>query len=290
MSIPVNSLCVECLFRKRLSMARNIGSEEQAMELAHKMMDEFLKAPAEMDSTWMGAICDRMMQDMYGIDADRLKAEKDFSNQFVLERLPQIQSRVVAAEDPVYAALQFAVLGNYLDFSALHGEVSFDALDKMLDEAQNIDLDRDSYGKFCRDLAEKKTLLYLADNAGEIVFDRVLAETLKKKYTHLEITFCVRGEPVSNDATREDAAVAGITFPVIDNGCAIGGTVLHFVGQELKEAMANADVIIAKGMGNAESLFGCGYNVYYAFLVKCERFIEFFNKPKLTPMFINDRQ
>ncbi len=290
MSIPVNSLCVECLFRKRLSMARNIGSEEQAMELVHKMMDEFLKAPAEMDSTWMGAICDRLMQDMYSINPNRMKEEKEFSNRFVLERLPQIQSRIASAEDPVYAALQFAVLGNYLDFSALHGEVSFDALEKMLDEAQNIALDKDCYVKFCRDLSEKKRLLYLADNAGEIVFDRVLAQVLKEKYPHLEITFCVRGKPVSNDALREDASVAGITFPVIDNGCAIGGTVLRFVGQELKEAIEKADVILAKGMGNTESLFGCGYNVYYAFLVKCERFIEFFNKPKLTPMFINDRQ
>ncbi len=290
MSIPVNSLCVECLFRKRLQMARNIGSEEKAMELAHKMMDEFLKAPAEMDSTWMGSICDTLMQDMYGIAPNRMKEEKEFSNRFVLERLPQIQSRIASAEDPVYAALQFAVLGNYLDFSALHGEVSFDALDKMLDEAQNIALDKDCYAKFCRDLAEKKSLLYLADNAGEIVFDRVLAEVLKEKYPQLEITFCVRGKPVSNDALREDAEVAGITFPVIDNGCAIGGTVLRFAGQELKEAIEKADVILAKGMGNTESLFGCGYNVYYAFLVKCERFIEFFNKPKLTPMFINDRQ
>lgn len=290
MSIPINSLCVECLFRKRLGFARQLGTEDQAMELAHKMMDEFLKAPPEMDSTWMGSICDKLMQDMYGIDPNRLKAEKDFSNRFVLERLLQIQNRIKAAEDPVYAALQFAVLGNYLDFSALHGEVSFEALEKMLDEAQDIALDKDCYAAFCRDLSEKKKLLYLLDNAGEIVFDRVLAEVLQQKYPHLEITFCVRGKPVSNDVTREDAAVAGITFPVIDNGSAIGGTVLRFIGPELKAAMSDADVILAKGMGNTESLFGCGYNVYYAFLVKCERFIEFFNKPKLTPMFINDRQ
>jgi uncharacterized protein with ATP-grasp and redox domains len=281
---------VECLFRKRLGLARELGTEDQAMALAHKMMDEFLKAPPEMDSTWMGSICDKLMQDMYGLDPNRMKAEKDFSNRFVLERLPQIQKRIAAAEDPVYAALQFAVLGNYLDFSALHDEVSFDELEKMLDEAQDIALDKECYEKFCRELSEKKTLLYLLDNAGEIVFDRVLAEVLKEKYPHLEITFCVRGKPVSNDAVREDAAVAGINFPVIDNGSAIGGTVLRFVGQELKDAMEKADVILAKGMGNTESLFGCGYNVYYAFLVKCERFIEYFNKPKLTPMFINDRQ
>ena len=208
----------------------------------------------------------------------------------MLERLPQICARIEKAEDPVYAALQFAVLGNYLDFSALQGEVSFDALENMLDAALELPLDKDCYEQFCQDLQAGKTLLYLTDNAGEIVFDRVLAEELQKKYPHLQITFCVRGEPVSNDATREDAAVAGVTFPVIDNGTAIGGTVLRFVGEELKKAMETADVIVAKGMGNTESLFGCGYNVYYAFLVKCERFIQVFNKPKLTPMFIKDKE
>ena len=289
MTIPINSLCIECHLRKRLSLARELGTEEQAMELAHKIMQELLKAPADMDSTWLGSISDKLMQEMYGIDQNRLAEEKAFSNRFVMERLPQIRSKIAASEDPIYSALQFAVLGNYLDFSALQGEVSFSAMDEMLDDAQNIQLDRQCYETFCKDLAEKKTLLYITDNAGEIVFDRVLAELLKEKYPHLQITFCVRGEPVSNDATRFDAEEVGIPFPVIDNGSAIGGTVMRFIGPELQEAIDRADVILAKGMGNTESMFGCGYNVYYAFLVKCERFIEFFGKPKLTPMFIKDR-
>lgn len=289
MSIPINSLCIECHFRKRLGFARELGDEKKAMALAHKIMGELLKAPEEMDSTWLGAISDKLMQDMYGLDPDRLAEEKAFSNRFVIDRLPQIQSRIAAAEDPIYAALQFAVLGNYIDFSALQGEVSFDSLDVMLESAQEIVLDRQCYEDFCNDLSKKEKLLYLTDNAGEIVFDRVLAELLQKKYPHLQITFCVRGKPVSNDATRKDAQEVGIPFPVIDNGSAIGGTVLRFVGEELAKAIETADVILAKGMGNTESLFGCGYNVYYAFLVKCERFIEFFDKPKMTPMFIKDR-
>ena len=289
MSIPINSLCVQCIFRKRLTLARELGDEDKAMALAKMLMQEIVKAPPEMDSTWLGSICDKQMQELYGLSPDRLKAEKEFSNRFVLERLDEINRRIQAATDPVYAALQFAVLGNYLDFSALQGEVSFDALESMLDSAQELALDLDYYRQFCNDLSQKKKLLYITDNAGEIVFDRLLAEQIKAVYPHLEITFCVRGKPVSNDATREDAAAAVIAFPVIDNGTAIGGTVLRFVGDQLKQAMAQADVIVAKGMGNTESLFGCGYNVYYAFLVKCERFIEFFGKPKLTPMFIKDQ-
>lgn len=289
MSIPMNSVCVECLFHKRLKLARELGSDLQATDTAKKIMEEFVKAPEDMDSAWMGAICDKMFQDIYGLDPDRLKEEKDFSNKFVLDRLEEIQGRIHKADDPLYAALQFAVLGNYLDFSALQGEVSFEALEEMLDKASELSLDKGVYRQFCEDLQKGKKLLYLTDNAGEIVFDRLMGEALQKAYPHLEITFCVRGSAVSNDATREDAKTAQIPYKIIDSGNAIGGTVLRFAGEDLKKAVGEADVILAKGMGNTESMYGCGYNVYYAFLVKCQRFIQFFDKPKLTPMFIRDK-
>ena len=290
MSIPINSTCIECHLRKRFALAREVGTDQQVTAYAKRILNVIANADPEMDSTWLGSISDSLMQEMFGLDPDRLKEEKDFSNRFVLDRLPAIQQRIANAPDPVYAGLQFAVLGNYLDFSALQGEVSFESLEAMLDSALELDLDKATYQQFCDQLAAGKKLLYLTDNAGEIVFDRVFAELLQEKYPHLQITFCVRGSAVSNDATREDAEVAGIRFPLIDNGTAIGGTVLRFVGQELKDAMDSADVILAKGMGNTESLYGCGYNVYYGFLVKCERFMEVFDKPKLTPMFIRDEQ
>ena len=289
MSIPINSTCIECHLRKRLALARQLGTDEQVTDYTKRILGVISDADPEMDSTWLGSSSDSLMEEMFGLDPDRLKEEKDFSNRFALERLPAIEKRIAAAPDPIYAGLQFAVLGNYLDFSALQGEVSFEALEKMLDSALELDLDKATYQQFCSELEKGIKLLYLTDNAGEIVFDRVFAQLLQKKYPHLQITFCVRGSAVSNDATREDAETAGINFPLIDNGTAIGGTVLRFVNQELKDAMNSADVIIAKGMGNTESLFGCGYNVYYGFLVKCERFMEVFDKPKLTPMFIRDR-
>ena len=290
MSIPINTVCIECHLRKRFALARQLGDEAQIDAYTRRILQTIAEAPPEMDSTWLGAISDGYLQEMFGLDPDRLKEEKDFSNRFVLERLAEIEKRIDEAADPVYAALQFSVLGNYLDFSALQGEVSFEALEKMLDSALELDLDKEAYAAFCSDLATKTRFLYLTDNAGEIVFDRLLADRLKSRYPHLEITFCVRGSAVSNDATRVDAQTAGITYPVIDNGTAIGGTVLRFVGQELRDAFDRAEIILAKGMGNTESLYGCGHNVYYAFLVKCDRFIEYFHKPKLTPMFIRDQQ
>ncbi len=159
----------------------------------------------------------------------------------------------------------------------------------MLDRAPELQVDGRAYDQFCRELAEGRKLLYLTDNAGEIGFDRVMGEQLQKKYPHLQITFCVRGGPAFNDALREDAEAVGIPFPVIDNGTNIGGTVASKVSPEAKAALDEADVIFAKGMGNVESMCGCGYNVYYAFLVKCDRLIQVFDKPKMTPMLSREK-
>jgi uncharacterized protein with ATP-grasp and redox domains len=106
----------------------------------------------------------------------------------------------------------------------------------------------------------------------------------------LQITFCVRGAPALNDATREDAAAVGVPFPVIDNGNAIAGTQLDLLGQQAREALEQADVILAKGMANVETMLGCGYNVYYAFLVKCKMFADRFQKPLMTPMLVGERE
>ena len=288
MPITMNSLCAECRMGKDFATARALGDDATASAFARDHMALFLELGPGENSAYFGARIEELFRKHYGLGPDRLREEKIASNRFVMERLEQIRSRIVKAKDPVYAGLQFAVLGNYIDFSALKGEVSFEELDKMLESALQMDLDVSTYRQLCKDLETGKRLLYITDNAGEIGFDRLCAEELKKAYPHLEITFCVRGGPVSNDATREDAQAVGVPFPVIDSGNAIGGTVLHLLGEEAKQAFQQADVILSKGMGNTETLYGCGYNVYFAFLVKCNRFIQVFNKPKMTPMLIRD--
>ena len=288
--VPMNSICYECQLRKKLALARSLGTDEQATQFAKRMLQELANVSLDMDSIRFGAWTEELLRASYPVGPDRLKEEKDFSNRFAMERLAGIQEKVEPAEDPLYTALQYAVMGNYIDFSALQGEVNYDSLDQMLDDATSLNLDKVAYARFCKELEEGKELLYLTDNAGEIAFDRVMAEQVHKRYPHVKITFCVRGKPAYNDALREDAEFVGIPFPVIDNGIDVGGTPIDLVGQECKAALRSADVILAKGMGNVESMYGCGYNVYYAFLVKCDRFIQVFQKPKLTPMFLPERK
>jgi uncharacterized protein with ATP-grasp and redox domains len=235
-------------------------------------------------------VAEGLLQKYFGAPKDRYRAEKEVSNRFVLERMDAIRDIARTADDPVYAGLQLALLGNYLDFEALGEDVSFDRLEEILRSSREIHVDREAFSSLQRDLERGKRLLYVTDNAGEIGFDRIFAEEIYRKYPHLSITFCVRGGPTLNDATREDAAIVGIPFPVIDNGTLVPGTRLDILGPEAKAAFADADVIISKGQGNVETLWGCGLNVYFAFLAKCQRFQEVFQVPHLTPMLLRERQ
>ena len=288
MSIGMDAQCLLCHFRRNVETARGLGDEATATAFARALMELYLSMPGDKASPSVGPGTNELFQRFYGLEPDRFRQEKIDSNRFVLERIDEIRRRTENAPDPVYAGLQMAVLGNYIDFSALQGEVSFEKLDEMLEKALEMDLDRENYASLCADLAKGKRLLYLTDNAGEIGFDRVFAEEIQKAYPHLQITFCVRGGPAQNDATREDAAAVGIPFTVIDNGNTVAGTDISLLGAEAKAALDAADVIIAKGQGNAETLLGCGYNIYYAFLVKCARFIDRYQKPKLTPMLVKE--
>lgn len=290
MSISIDTYCLQCLLRRNIALAQTLGTEEQAMAFAKEIMKLCINAPEGVSSPWFGPQIADLLHDMYGLDYDRFRQEKLDSNRFVLERLPAIREKVTAAKDPVFAGLQFAILGNYLDFSALQGQVSFEKLEEMLDKALEMELDDQVYADLCRDLRRGRKLVYLTDNAGEIGFDRVLAEAIAAAYPEISVTFCVRGAIAQNDATREDAAAVGIPFPVIDNGNRVAGTQLDMLSPEAAAVLSGADVILAKGMANAETMLGCGYNVYYAFLVKCQRFVTRFGKPMFTPMLVKERE
>lgn len=290
MSIAIDTGCIQCILKRYLDIIRPLGTEEQAMAFTKRLLKLYLDAPEGVSSPWFGPAANDLLHELYGLPLDRFRQEKIDSNRFVLARLDQIREKVESTADPVYAGLQFAILGNYLDFSALQGQVSFEKLEQMLDKGLEMELDRDNYHALCRDLEQGKQLLYLTDNAGEIGFDRIFAEEIGKKYPHLSITFCVRGAVAQNDATRADAAEVGIPFPVIDNGNRIAGTQLDQLGEEARNALKTADVIIAKGMANTETMYGCGFNVYYAFLIKCQRFVAEFGKPMFTPMLVKERK
>ena len=290
MSIAMDAQCIVCHIRRHVATALTLGDADTATRFAKELMKIYISNPEGATTVAICPQVDELYRKFYNVGDDRFAAEKEASNRFVMERLDTIRHRAETAADPVLAGLKLAILGNYIDFSALQGQVSFEQLDEMLEKALEAELDMAVFADFCRELRQGKKLLYLTDNAGEIGFDRVFAEQIAKAFPHVQITFCVRGGNAQNDATRADAEAVGIPFKVIDSGCPIPGTDLNLLGAEAKAAMDDADVIIAKGQGNAETLLDCGYNIYYAFLVKCVRFEQRYGKPKFTPMFVKEKQ
>lgn len=290
MSLKISSDCLMCHFNRNMKKAKSLGDDATALAFGKALMRMYLDAPEGVSSPWYSPQVAQLFQRYYGLGDDQYAEEKRQANQFVLERMDHILQLVEQAPDPVLAGLQFAILGNYLDFAALQGNVSFEKLEQMLRQALDMELDLQVYEALCRDLEQGTRLLYLTDNAGEIGMDRIFAQQIQARYPHLQITFCVRGGNAVNDATREDAAIVGIPFPVIDNGNLVSGTELSMLGSQAREALETADVVISKGMANTETLYGCGYNIYYAFLVKCQRFVQEFGQPMFTPMLVRERK
>ena len=288
MPIPMNSVCAQCLMKRHVDAARPLGDDETATKFAKGLMEAFLSLPEGADSCQIGPAVTKLYTDLYGLEGDRYREEKVASNAFAIERLPKIYAQIEKAKDPSYAALQLSILGNDLELAALAGKVRFEDLERMLEQAENYDLSGPHYDRFLQELKTAKSFVLITDNAGEVVFDRVLAETIHRFYPEVNITFLVRGGPANNDALREDADIVGIPFPVEDSGLCVGGTPLHQISEKARILLQNADMILAKGMGNTESLYNCGLPVYYAFLVKCARFEQVFKRPHLTPMFVLD--
>ena len=290
MSITVDEGCLECMLTRNRELVLSLGTQQQAEAFFSDFRKIYEDAPAGVSSPWFSPHIADLLSRHYGLPADRYRAEKEQANRFVVERLSAIRERVFSAPDPVLAGLQFSILGNYLDFAALQGQVSFERLETMMEDALKMELDPAAFASLCRELSEGKKLLYLTDNAGEIGFDRIFGEAIAAEYPHLDITFCVRGDIAQNDATVEDAAAVGIPFRVIGNGNRIPGTQIDLLSEEAMAALEGADVILAKGMANCETMLGCGYNVYYAFLVKCRKFVSQFGKPMFTPMLVKERE
>lgn len=290
MSLPVTAECLMCHFNRTMKKAIAQGDEKKALAFAKDLMRMYESAPEDVSSPWFNPKVSELLSRHFGLEEEQYLEEKELSNRFIMERFDSILHIAENAEDPVLAGLQLAILGNYMDFAALQDQVSFEKLEEMLRDALNMQLDMAVYENLRIDLQKGRKLLYLTDNAGEIGMDRIFAQQIHEAYPHLEITFCVRGGLTVNDATREDAAFVGIPFPVIDNGNLVSGTQLDLLSEEAQNAMDTADVIISKGMANTETLYGSGYPIYYAFLVKCVRFVQEFGKPLMTPMLVREPQ
>lgn len=285
--------CAACLAEANLRKAAPVRDEALRAEYMRRICEIIAATDMESEAPpLVDARIIRLRRELLGIEDDFTAIKHSF-NQLLLGLYDRLRARVDGAEDPLYAALQLSMAGNYIDFGVLK-EVDPDELLRLLDDAAERSVDRAEYEHLRADLARPGgELVFIHDNCGEIVLDRLLIETIQRLYPQQRIVSLVRGTPVLNDATLEDAVEAGLPelVDVMENGLEyVAGTDLSRVPEAVLERIRDAKLVIAKGQGNFETLTGCGLNLYYLFLSKCPGYTRWYGFERFSGILANDRR
>ncbi len=280
--------CFECCRKKVTELLEQYGASENIRTIVLKHTEEVLKQPGDQSAPVLMAEVTSAVETHLNV-SDSYEYPKKKYNRILMEQEEKIRREISDEGNPFLAGIQYAVIGNYIDFGAM-SDVNEEKLAELLEKRAEIVLAEEELEHLQHDLANAKRLAYITDNAGEIVLDKVFIEVLKTLYPELEIGVIVRGAPVLNDATFADAEDIGLTktVKVIPNGTNVPGTPLDKVSEAALEWIENADLCIAKGQGNFETLRGCGKNIYYLFLCKCGLFVRKFRVGQFTPVLSNE--
>ncbi len=257
--------CLPCFIRQALDACRMTVSDQ---DLQRKLMRDVLRWCSEMDLSLpppvMGQKIHRHLRSLLKNRDPYLRIKKE-QNQMADLLLKELEGDIGKIDDSLELAVRLAVAGNVIDLGAL-SRVDREAVLGNLKRSVTEPLSGD-YEFFARRAKAAETVLYLTDNAGEIVFDRLLIKALLPA----RVTVAVRGGPVINDATLEDAEAVGIfnLAEVIDNGSDVPGTILSDCNESFRSLFDSVDMVIAKGQGNYETLCGESREIFFLFKVKC---------------------
>jgi len=273
--------CIPCFLRQAQDTARLCGSPPEILtaldaELSARLRDyDPNTTPAELSVMVYDLVAEHTgCPDPYA----RVRSE---SVTKALAFYPELKQQVQNSEAPLLAALRLAIIGNLIDYGILSESEIESRLHKLLARTAGAarvagagkpaDPLFFAFPSFRRDLEKAQTLLYLGDNAGETVFDRVLMETIRERWPDKRITFAVRGKAIINDALEEDARASGIaeTADIVSSGSPAAGTVLSLCSSEFRSRFRGADLVISKGQGNFEALSAERGPIYFLLVAKC---------------------
>lgn len=258
--------CLHCLMRQAVNTVRLATSDpELQREVIDRTAAWIQEADLARSPAAVSTVVYRIVSDVTGV-ADPYAEIKESTNREALRLAPALTRMIAAAADPLDVALHVAVAGNVIDVGIGH---DFD-IERDVEDIVRTPFAKDDVDDFRAELVEGRRMLYLGDNSGEIVFDRLLIEYLLKQ--GLDVTFVVKSGPIINDATMLDADAVGISdlVPVIETGSDDIGVDFHHISGDMRDALEGADLILAKGHGNFESCVGAPYNLYFLLKAKCD--------------------
>jgi len=258
--------CMPCFIRQSLEAVRHATHDISVHE---RVVRKILRLASELDMSQsppaVAQQIHRCVRDLSGIEDPYHYVKQQF-NRIALKLHPEMRHRVMASDSPLETAIRLAIAGNIIDFG-IFGTLHQSDLERAIEDCLTTELEGMDLPAFEEAIENAGDILYLADNAGEIVLDRLLIERLPLE----KVTVAVKGSPIINDATLEDALCAGLTeiVEVMDNGSDAPGTLLESCSKIFRDRFENADLIIAKGQGNYETLSNIDKHIYFLLKAKC---------------------
>lgn len=254
--------CHRCFQRQARDAARLAGMDEAAVDtLVTEINDRLEVTPLETNPAVTASQIHALIREASG-NPDPFYAKKHEATEHALSLYTHLKEMLLQADDPLDSAVRLAIAGNIIDLGVA---AEYD-LEASIERVLAITPAINHMKELKAAIESAGSILYLGDNAGETVMDRLLIEAINKP-----ITFVVKGGAAVNDATREDAVAAGIdkVCEVIDNGAAAMGTLLEQCSAEFRQRFDDAELVIAKGMANYESLSGTRENLFFLLQAKC---------------------
>ena len=275
--------CIPCFFKQALDAARIAGASKKTQK---RVLNELAKALTRFS---LSSSPPQMGRVIYGLvgkitrKKDPYKKIKVKSNRLALGLYGKLKNKVSASSDRLLMALELAIAGNIIDYGVKNSLNVDKELKKILSEENKIIKSEKkelfSYPKFSSALKNAETILYLGDNAGEVVFDKVLIEEIRRLDRNKKIIYAVKEEPIINDALAEDAYACGIDeiAEIISSGLDSPGTILSLCSKDFLRIYRNADMVISKGQGNFEALSGAKRPIFFLFMAKCSTVAKHIN-------------
>lgn len=275
--MKIDFKCYDCIFKLILELSEKLGHcNDSRKNLANEMLNAFIDVssnggtPPEVLAHLWGGIHVRESG-----CSDPMAEIKHNSTRLALQLLPRLREIVNASDNPFDTALRLAAAGNIIDYG-INRDLDLSTVEESITSILDQPYDKNAASELKKRMDAADSILYMLDNCGEAVIDRLLMEPYKEK-----LTVGVRGIPVLNDVTRPDALESGIDFaPVIDTGDGTAGVSFTRSSPEFLEKLHNVDLVIAKGQGNFESMEHLFKRpVFYLFRAKCEVITTLLNCP-----------
>lgn len=283
--------CVSCILEQVKTVTTMLGLDQQEKDAAMQdALNHLANAdyegctPESMGNLWQVLLT-------HVKDADPYAQIKTQSNKEAEKMIPATREKIERADDPLTIALKYSIAGNLIDYG-LKEPVPLEEQNAQIDAIAHTPFSIDDSALLRQTLRKSKTLLYLGDNAGEIVFDKLLIETIRSMFPQLSIAFVVKGSPVLNDVTYREAREVGMqdVARILDNGDSSPGTVLPRTSEAFRQEFMAADVVLSKGQGNFESLGESGKeNLFFLFTAKCDSVCEEAGVPKFSIVCMKNR-